>query len=437
MRSSSSERPSAAPLRRLLPLLAVAAACATAEPGHRLLPTLPADEVGRSLDVLGGVDPDARFGGEYGLVVREWTDSLEVRWITPAGGPGVLRLRSGDVVHQVVETPDGRAHAVRLPRPGDRRVRLEYGSLGDPDGLHVTEVRLGEPRRPGGRFEEVDSVFAVGDVHGEYDTLRRLLTNAGVIDGSGRWSGGRAHLVLLGDLFDRGPDVTRTLWFLYRLEDEARASGGRVHVVLGNHETMVLTGDLRYVSPREQTLARLHGTSYPDLFDVRRTVLGRWLASKPGLLRIDDALFAHGGVSEPYLGYSVEEFNDTLSAFMGEELFRRWGDTTFVPALDSASYTRRLRFFHGEESVFWFRGYVTSDTADALLDRVLERHDSRVHVVAHTPVETIAPRYGGRLLPVDLERPASELLFLERLGGTLRAYRYGLEGGPVRLTPTP
>jgi hypothetical protein len=38
---------------------------------------------------------------------------------------------------------------------------------------------------------------------------------------------------------------------LMRLEGEALAAGGRVHVLIGNHESLILTGDMRYVSEQE------------------------------------------------------------------------------------------------------------------------------------------------------------------------------------------
>ena len=43
----------------------------------------------------------------------------------------------------------------------------------------------------------------------------------------------------------------KVLDLLMRLESEARAAGGAVHVVLGNHEVMNIAGDLRYVSTEE------------------------------------------------------------------------------------------------------------------------------------------------------------------------------------------
>ena len=58
-------------------------------------------------------------------------------------------------------------------------------------------------------------------------------------------------LVSLGDLLDRGADSRKVMDLLMRLQGEAVAAGGPVHVVLGNHEAMNVLGDLRYVDPGE------------------------------------------------------------------------------------------------------------------------------------------------------------------------------------------
>src|SRR5262245_16484778 len=75
----------------------------------------------------------------------------------------------------------------------------------------------------------VDRIVAVGDVHGAADKLVDILRAADVIDARQRWSGGRTHLVQLGDVVDRGPDSLKALDLLHRLEHEATSAGGRVH----------------------------------------------------------------------------------------------------------------------------------------------------------------------------------------------------------------
>jgi hypothetical protein len=56
------------------------------------------------------------------------------------------------------------------------------------------------------------------------------------MDDAGHWQFGQGHLVILGDSVDRGRDVFAVLWRLYGLAGQASATGGAVHVVLGNHE---------------------------------------------------------------------------------------------------------------------------------------------------------------------------------------------------------
>jgi len=45
----------------------------------------------------------------------------------------------------------------------------------------------------------VERIVAIGDVHGSYDRLVGILQAVGLIDARQRWTGGKAHLVQLGD----------------------------------------------------------------------------------------------------------------------------------------------------------------------------------------------------------------------------------------------
>jgi hypothetical protein len=93
---------------------------------------------------------------------------------------------------------------------------------------------LAEPLSEGRRL------VAVGDMHGDLASFLSELMAAGYVDRDGRWTGGRDTLVQLGDFMDRGPHSLMLFQYLMRLQDEARASGGEVVVLLGNHELMLL-----------------------------------------------------------------------------------------------------------------------------------------------------------------------------------------------------
>ncbi|MDE2664080.1 MAG: metallophosphoesterase [Gemmatimonadota bacterium] len=387
--------------------------------------------------------PGWHVAGEYGLYVAFAGPGIEVRWLTEEERPGLVRaIVDGRVVDERTTEP-GYAHAARL-RVRAPEVTLEYGAEPpDADGraapLHRTRI-WAEPPPPEVDLAGRDSVFVFGDVHGEFDRVISLLGLAGLIDAEGRWTGGGAAVAFLGDLFDRGNDVTRLLWFVYGLEREAMAAGGRVITLLGNHEAMVLSGDLRYVAPKEQTIGELHGISYETLFDPERSVLGGWIAAKPGLVRLEDVLFAHGGVSPAFVDSSLEEYQDTLETFIAEPLFTRWRDEAFLreyvreARLDTAQIYRRYDFFFGPESVLWYRDLVLTDTLGAHLDAVLERFGADTHVVGHTPVPTIRESYGGKLIAADLLDAATEMLHLTRRrdGGWNRTV-IRLDGGTVKL----
>ena len=132
----------------------------------------------------------------------------------------------------------------------------------------------------------------------------------------------------LGDLLDRGDDSRKVMDLLMRLQGEAAAAGGRVHVVLGNHEAMNVLGDLRYVDKGEFAsysadedpavraaqktgyLARNAGATeadfdrvFPAGFFGQRELLGpdgkygKWLLTLPAAIIINDTVYMHGGPS--------------------------------------------------------------------------------------------------------------------------------------------
>lgn len=158
-------------------------------------------------------------------------------------------------------------------------------------------------------WENVERVVAIGDVHGAYPQLVALLRGAGVIDADLRWQGGNTHLVSVGDLLDRGPESRQAMDLLMRLQSEAEAAGGRAHVLLGNHELMNLSGDLRDVSAAERAaLTELGGHAAAFAADGK---YGRWLLSLPFMIRINDTLFTHGGLPPFVAGTNLQTLNRT------------------------------------------------------------------------------------------------------------------------------
>ncbi|KAF5957498.1 hypothetical protein HYC85_004723 [Camellia sinensis] len=81
------------------------------------------------------------------------------------------------------------------------------------------------------------------------EKARCALEMACVLSSDGRdlWTGAETVLIQLGDIPDRGEDEIAILFLLRSLDIQAKANGGAVFQVNGNHETMNVEGDFRYV----------------------------------------------------------------------------------------------------------------------------------------------------------------------------------------------
>ncbi len=267
----------------------------------------------------------------------------------------------------------------------------------------VLSVALAANAHAQHRFENVERVVAFGDVHGAYERLTGILQHAGVIDADARWTGGRTHLVSTGDLVDRGDDGRRVIELLMRLESEAAEAGGRVHVLLGNHEVMNLTGDLRYVSAGDY---EAFGGA-----DARRAAfsadgaIGRWLHARPFTVVIDDTAFVHGGLSTAVHGMDLDQLNQTAQAQLATALQAIAEAEAEADADTDTEIARPSGLPFDPDGPVWYRGnalchpYIESET---LAHALRGLRASRV-AVGHTVTEgrRITSRLDGRVLRID------------------------------------
>ena len=311
-------------------------------------------------------------------------------------------------------------------------------------------------------------IVAVGDLHGDYDAWLEIASKAGLIDRRARWAGGSAVLVQTGDITDRGPDSLKIIRHLMRLQTQARRSGGRVVVVLGNHEAMNMTDDLRYVHPREfaafanaesdrmrrriyeankVTIAAAYRSASPAMTDTAirdawlaanppgklehqaawspRGELGRWAMTNSAVARIGDTVFVHGGLSIRYAGVPFDQINRLAAA----ALAARTADPAAI--------------INDPFGPLWYRGYVSRaaeserpaaapgqapaaaayPSPEEELTAVLRSTGAKRMVIAHTPNRAgIAILYGGRLALIDTgisRYYGGKLSYLEILGDRL------------------
>jgi hypothetical protein len=240
-------------------------------------------------------------------------------------------------------------------------------------------------------YNSVDSLSAISDIHGEYNTYIHLLKAMGIIDENLNWIYGKGHLVILGDEFDRGDKVDQILWHLFGLEKQAEKAGGMVHVILGNHEFMVLGNDLTYMNEKYRKVEEITGIKYPELYSVN-SVLGFWLRSKPIAITINDIIFVHAGIS-------IDMVDRKLKI---EQINRGFSNMLNGKGLQSDNENEQLVFLNANKGPIWYRGYFTEqDFSENMTDRILSFYDKKHIVVGHTHCEGINPIFKNKIFGID------------------------------------
>ena len=308
-------------------------------------------------------------------------------------------------------------------------------------------------------WDHVARVVVIGDLHGDYGKLHDMLGQAGLIDARGNWSGGATHLVQLGDVPDRAPDTRRILDLLIRLEPQARRAGGYVHVLIGNHEAMNMEGDFRYTTAGEyaafadrdsarrrdayydRVVAALKAhppadglpafdEAYRATFDADHPlgwvehwaawsadgVYGRWVLTHNAAIRIDDALYLHGGIGPEFVGFDIDVLNKAVLAALRHQPGSAGGPHDVL---------------WNEQGPLWYRGMAQNDeTAEAAnVAAVLARQGVRHIVLGHTKrYSMVNPRFDGAVILTDIAVPGGcpdPHAFLVKEGDTLSAVHRG------------
>jgi hypothetical protein len=275
----------------------------------------------------------------------------------------------------------------------------------------------------------VSRVVAIGDLNGAADALEAILRGTRLVDRRGGWTGGGTHLVQVGDLFNRGPHARVAFARLRALRRAARAAGGEVTVLLGNHEAMTALGNESYctveeylsfaparerarwkerlsrqairiirdhppggpmppLQPRLDAWSALHA---PGRREMRRElgprgVLGRALRSLPIALRIGDTAFVHSVPSPRWARRGIDGLNQAVrDVWAGRPRF--WRD---LP---------RTNILRAVDGPLWNRAIVGDATPQARdqLARTLALLGARRIVVGHTQTRHLPGGRHGRI----------------------------------------
>jgi hypothetical protein len=306
-----------------------------------------------------------------------------------------LRFLTADSIELFYLRHDSKANksSIEKERYSVNDIPIKYGGLLF-EHRDLEYISASQP--PEAIFNSAGKIFVVGDIHGEFSRVRNLLYSSGIIDKEGKWAWGENQLVFIGDIFDRGREVTEAFWMIYMLEKQAADAGGRVHLILGNHEPMIFKDDLRYITDEYYALCDNLGTSYTELFN-NETLLGRWLRSKPVIISINDFGFVHAGISDEILDMKLPI--DSINKIVWQ----------FHNSLEEERNVAKRSTLLGSNGTLWYRGYINnvkkSDGAEErLVDRVLEFYGIKSLIIGHTEVDSITPFYGGKIIDVNIPK---------------------------------
>ncbi|NAS30729.1 hypothetical protein GTQ40_07080 [Flavobacteriaceae bacterium R38] len=341
-----------------------------------------------------GADPDLKIHDNYTAIdlakeenIREILEVLNIPYEGTSDGPYVVQNGKEYIA---VWISKGKKYTKKLNIK--RQQTIDYNGMKAvlrPE--KPTEVKKLEYS---GGFD----IAAISDIHGQYKTVIKLLKNNRIIDKDKNWSFGNGHFVITGDVFDRGPRVTEVLWFLYNLEKQAEQAGGKVHLLLGNHDVMVLNGNLRSIHPKYAETSKILGKPFHSLFNDS-SVLGNWLRTRPVLIKINDLLFTHGGFHPDLVskGLSLNQINSKFKKeLIAEEL--------------PGNRSELGNYLHRRNGPIYYRGYFQGELATTQqIDESLKHFQVSNIIVGHTTHRQIEARYDGKVIVIDANMKSGEM----------------------------
>lgn len=243
-------------------------------------------------------------------------------------------------------------------------------------------------------YDDNNLILAVSDIESGYKTFRDFLITHGVIDEALNWTFGKGHLVLVGDLVDRGNSVTQVLWFIYKMEQDAKQHGGNVHFIIGNHEIKNMQNNFYSASEKYLYVAAIIGKTQSDLYNDE-SFLGRWMASKNSVERINGRLFVHGGIHP-----KISEFNYTLDDI--NQIVRNNYRKPYYAKRESGNEEFLVSSNTGPS---WYRGYFKDDLNQEEVEKGLHKFAAKAVVVGHTLQWSVKKYYQGKVFAIDVKHP--------------------------------
>ncbi|WP_338790606.1 metallophosphoesterase [Bernardetia sp. MNP-M8] len=243
-------------------------------------------------------------------------------------------------------------------------------------------------------YDDNQPILAISDIEGGYKTFRDFLIANKVIDKKLNWIFKKGHLVLVGDFVDRGWSVTQVLWFIYKLEQDAKKQGGGVHFILGNHELKNMQGFYRDAAPKYFAASNILGKQLHELYN-QDSFIGKWMSSKNTLEIINGNLFVHGGIHPDLANYEISL--DEINQIVRNNYYRAYypeREKTIEQFLNST-----------KTGICWYRVYYKDDLTQEEVEKGLDKFNAKSVVVGHTLQSEVNRKFNGKVIGIDVKHP--------------------------------
>lgn len=249
-------------------------------------------------------------------------------------------------------------------------------------------------KTPNTVYSDGEPILAISDIESGYRAFRDFLINNKVTDPDLNWTFGKGHLVLVGDFMDRGFSTNQVLWFIYKLEQQAKKHGGQVHFILGNHELYNMQGKYESASFKYYGVASILGKQIHDLYD-NDSFIGKWMASKNTMERINGNLFVHGGIHPDIANYDVTI--DQINEINRNNYYR-----SHYP---KPKETLEQLVISNEKGICWYRGYFKENLSQEAIEKGIHKFNAKAVVVGHTIQWKVKSFYNAKVFAIDVKHP--------------------------------
>lgn len=281
-------------------------------------------------------------------------------------------------------------------------LNLDVYSDNDQFLFNVPIKKISDFERPSWNDDtQFTKTFAVSDIHGRFDLFASILKTGGVINEKYEWTYGNNQLVIDGDMFDRGADVLPIFWLIYKLEFEAQNVGGRVTMILGDHEELVMRDNLKYSFDKYSWFSsNVMKCSYGKMWGLS-SVLGEWLRSKNAIQIVGENLYVHAGLSKAFMNRkeTIAEINELISKSIYLSKEER-----------EQQYPDIADFLYSDDGPLWYRGMVKTSSSYNPISKtnvasILKKYNVKRIIVGHTENSRVKYFYDQMVYDICVNHP--------------------------------